>query len=158
MKVLVPTVVIVGGASVALSLSGITADVPQPVADGCRVMYFALAGITGGLMAFVLWEFHKVRIDPSDRFLRPLGRVGLGLFLCVTFMAAAITEHMGESLLTWKTPYAIVACVVVVVGLGQLLFSLRKVSGNAKDTDATVRMTLTDTSKPGPDIDLDRYR
>lgn len=158
MRVIIPAAVLTTvTAGIALAFESRTFHFPSPMADTLRVLVMTEAGITAGLLALIMWVYAKARIDPRDRLIRPLALFCFSCFLWCMYIALDMLGRTvgrgGDQQITWRTPVGFTSMGLAIVGLGKLLARVSKYLDKA-DPDSVLKVTVTDTGKPGPDIDL----
>jgi hypothetical protein len=134
--------------------------VPNHVADLIRVVVLAQAGIALGFMFRIVLYFYQAKLDKNDRLLYPTATVCMIYVGCVFYIAADLASRLDfdgkhfNTFMTWRTPLAFVLFGASDIALYVLKVRLSGMIGRAIGEGATVKVTMTDTSKPGPDIDL----
>jgi hypothetical protein len=151
------TMAAVGVLSMATALPSVQSKfVDHPGWSDCwRLIAMGQAGFSLGLLGFIFFHFMQARIDKADSFIRPIMLVAIAYFLLTLFVGLELASLLGVAWVTWRTPLAFVAFGLSDIGLSMLLVRFRLIARRVHDTDATVRIAITDTSKPGPDIDLE---
>ena len=122
--------------------------------DIFRVVSMGLCGLTLGFLWFISSAFRSLNIDQNDRLIRPLSGVALSYFLLTLFSGLDMLSRFGTNYMTWRMPVASAAFLISTVSLWVLLNRIRYIARRAQQTNSTVKITVSDTSKPGPDIDL----
>jgi hypothetical protein len=135
-------------------LPEIVYSLPGGLEDASRLVVMSLAGVTLGMLFLLAQQFSKLTIDRRDRLTYPLGGLSIAFFLLTLFVGLEIASRLRLEYITWRTPLAALAYIISTFSLSVLLIRTRKVVRRANSTHATVRMTLTDTAQPGPDVDL----
>lgn len=135
-------------------VDGPTVVLPAYAANGLRVVVFTAAGFGGAMLALIVSKFYRLRVSVSDRLVRPCLVLAAGMFASMVFMAAEIATRWDLHTITWRTPLGTAAFLLIAFPLLTIKRNLSRALRAAESTGASVRVTLTDTSKPGPDVDL----
>lgn len=142
-----------------LALATFVNDVRLPggLEDAARIIVVGQACFGVVLMAAMIDRFSRMKFHPSTKRLASPCRghviAYFGLSLYVAFdMVERIHNHEA---LSWRVPEGAVIFVVSIISLLKFIYRVKPIVDVAVATDATVKVTATDTSKPGPDLDLE---
>lgn len=127
---------------------------PSPLASTLRVIVMTQAGIFLGLLFACLTFSMKLKVDPSDRFLRPIGMVLSCSILLALYSILNLSEILMRASLTWRTPVLFIAFSLGDWGLFLLFKRLKEVTKIANSRQALIKLTFIDTHTPGPDVDI----
>lgn len=127
---------------------------PRGFADAWRVVSMTLAGFALGAIWLIGFRFSKLNFDDRDKLRSPLAWVGFSYFLVTAYIGTDLASRFGENRITWRTPYSFAAYLTMLVSIKILSRRLRHALRRADQRHARVKLTITDTSTPGPDIDL----
>lgn len=144
-------IIVIAGAAASPEMQWTLAG---PLEDACRISVLALAGLTIGLLILIGDQMSRLKIDKTDSFFWPLTGVAISYILLLIFAAIELGSRIKVPYMTWRTPLGAAIFITSVVSLTTLLRRVSRIVRQAQKTDATVKMTMTDTSKPGPDTDL----
>lgn len=130
---------------------------PGRLEDAARFIVIAQSVFGVVLMAAIIDRFNQVTFHPETKRLASPARghviAYFGMTLYIAFdMLERIRAH--ESL-SWRVPEGAVILAVSIVSLLKFTFRVKPIIDAAVATDATVKVVATDTSKPGPDVDLE---
>lgn len=129
---------------------------PGSVERWWRTITVVLAGASLGFMTSCAWHITRIRIDQSDTLLRLLAALGLSYLLLTAYITIELVSILGQPYITWRTPLSFVAFTVASTSSFILMRKTGALANAAKDSRAVIKLTLLDTGKPGPDIDLDK--
>jgi hypothetical protein len=143
-------------ASVTVNESEALIHTSRFIADSWRIVAFTLAGATLGFLVLILYKFNRLRMSRDDELGRLAAWLAVSHFLLVLFSALEVVNRVGNPVITYRTPLAFVAFVIGFPVMWKIKRRLSEAMILAKKTDASIKLTITDTSKPGPDVDLMR--
>lgn len=121
-----------------------------------RVAIFVIAGIALGLLILIMTKFSKLHFDKDDTLAKPLAALAFSYLLLIVFAAMEVLNRVNAPVLTYRTPLAMAAVAIGTPALAVIKRRLTKALIKASESNATVKLTMTDTGKPGADIDLVR--
>jgi hypothetical protein len=104
------------------------------------------------LMVLMVRNIMRVRVDPCDQLTVPSFIWMICYFMAVVFMVLEIVSRFGLPLVGWQTVDAFIVMIVSTMTLTVLDRRLRKMVNRAHGS--IIKLTITDTGKQGPDIDL----
>lgn len=155
LRVMAVATMTVGVAGVALFLDQTEIPLRSRTADAWRVFVMAQAGIALGLLGAIVWQMGLAKISPKDRLIRPLAMVGCAYFLMTLFIGFELAGRWNQGHISWRTPLAMAAFFLSDFGLLLLMLRVGRAVHKSQETGGSVKLTITDTSRPGPDIDLE---
>lgn len=147
----------VAGAIVFLSAAvGPVIYVPERFADAVRFVALAVAGFGIVLEAALVGAVGRLNLHPeTQRSVEPLRWIAVaGFGFCIYLgldMADRIVSDQG---LSFRFPLSVFVLTAFIGGVYRLHCNVARLVERAEFTGATVRVVATDTSKPGPDIEL----
>jgi hypothetical protein len=132
---------------------------PGRIADLCRVAVLAPAGVALGCLGNILYNLWRTKHDQHDIFLNLLFVLSTLFVLSLLYIGIDIASRIdldsgGLRYLTYRTPYGGVLFTASAVCLYIAMKRTRSMLIKAQMSDATIKITITDTHTPGPDIDL----
>jgi hypothetical protein len=127
--------------------------VPVVVADVCRGLVILMAVYALGLMLMMIHRLMGVKLNPDDELMVPSFAVLMGLFCCEVFIILYLATRLGRASISWPTVLAFTGMILLDVGLTSLLRRICLMVLKAGN-HGIVKFTMTETSHPGPDIDL----
>jgi cytochrome bd-type quinol oxidase subunit 2 len=142
-----------------LLLVGLVNDVrlPGQLEDAARLLVIAQATFCVVLMSSLIQQFTRVTFHDSTRKLATPARmhvvVYFGLTLYVAFDMLERIHH--DQPVSWRVPHGCVLFILSVISLLKFRARFNPIVKAAVETDATVKVTASDTSKLGPDVDLE---
>ena len=104
------------------------------------------------MMLVMIRRVMSVKLDPQDQLTVPSYAILLGLLCSQAFIAMYIYTRIRRPSIGWPTLLGFVSMFLIAIGVSTLSRRILRMVNRAGD--GTVKMTMTDTSKPGPDIDL----
>lgn len=131
---------------------------PGRLEDIWRLVVLGLAGLSLGFMVCIAQHCIALRVDPADNLIRPIGALGISYLLLTIFVGFHMIAMLEEPYITWRTPVAFIAFLVSCLSLFTLTRRIGRMVSKAKNTRAVVKLTMMDTGKPGPDVDLGKVQ
>jgi hypothetical protein len=123
-------------------------------ADAVRFLVLAQVAFALGQMLQLIADFQGVKVDARDQLTVPLAMFAIWIFTLSMYVALDVADRMGRDGISYKSPLAFVAFGFGIVTLYIFRKRLNGALTRARSSSATAKLTVTDTSKPGPDIDL----
>jgi hypothetical protein len=122
-----------------------------------RAVVLAIAGFSVVIESVLIGNIASLTFhDQTSRAADPLRWIASACFGFCIYIGLDMSDRIihGESL-SFRTPLAFFVLAAFVSGVYRFNANvIAPVAKRARDTGATVRIVATDTSKPGPDIEL----
>jgi hypothetical protein len=140
----------------AIAEPGLQWATDSRVADTWRSVVMAGAGMVLSHLFLIIYRLSKLNFAAEDRLLTPMMFSLIGMFIWGLTLCLDLASRLGRDLLTFRTPMATIGLFFVLPSIMRISRILRKQVKRASQCNATTKMTLVDTSQPGPDLSLDR--
>ena len=146
--------------AIGLASIGLVALLFEPLAlpgrgeDLCRVIVISQAGIALGFLIRILAEVKELNFSNANKVLTFMTLTFVSYFLLTIFVAAEVISYWNVDKLTWRAPLACMAFSFSDVSLYKMMIYLRKIVKVAHQEDAVLELSIMDSGKPGPNIDL----
>lgn len=131
-------------------------ELPGPIEVIWRSIVIGLAGVSLGFMVRLVQHCRVIRVDPTDNLLRPLGALSLSYLMLTFFVGMHMITLLRYPWISWRTPVAFSAFLISCGSLYTLMRRIGRLVDTAKRTGAICKLTIVDTGKIGPDLDLDK--
>lgn len=88
-----------------------------------RSIVVGLGGIALGLAAASAWVYFQQLLRTRSRLFCYLVAVRLGTAIAICYVEGTLVIRLSDSVLTWRTPTALVIYVLLVYGMGSIFRS-----------------------------------